>query len=221
MNGLVSDGWEGSLSAWRQMCISHWGILTHESYIVVALNKIQISARWDLKLSKYTLEYVYPMFDCDKKRLEYLELTSTQDGELLDATLLDADLLAAVLSSLPALVSLNLNATNILSDPFLLALGCQCRSLRDLTLTGTFTLKPLATAPSVLSPCLSSLQLGSLTRGVAEVCSSFEDGLCCAFGEYIVKNPSDHKLKYFLPYLLFQANLDSIERLHLDRGLQQ
>jgi len=213
MNGLVPDGWEGSLPAWRQICIFHLHrlSLTHESYIVVAFHNIQISALWDLKLSVYTLEYVYPLFDCDKKRLEYLELTSTQDGELLDATLLnadlfatvslsdndftylvplkqlkyfeltstndgelldatllDADLFAAVLSSLPALVSLNLNATNNFSDPFLLALGRQCRSLRDPTLTETFTLKPLATEPSVLFPCLLSLQLGSLTPNVPE-----------------------------------------------------
>ena len=117
-----------------------------------------------VSLSDNDFTYLVPL-----KQLKYLELTSTNDGELLDATLLDADLFAAVLSSLPALISLNLNATNILSDPFLLALGRQCRSLRDLTLTGTFTLEPLATEPSVLFPCLSSLQFGSLTPSVPEL----------------------------------------------------
>lgn len=112
-------------------------------------------------LSDNDLTYLVPL-----KKLKYLELTSTNDGELLDATLLNADLFATVLGSLPTLVSLNLNATNNPSDPFLLALGRQCRNLQDLTLTGTFTLEPLATEPSVLFPCLLSLQLGSLTSSV-------------------------------------------------------
>ncbi|KAH0283288.1 hypothetical protein M436DRAFT_85976 [Aureobasidium namibiae CBS 147.97] len=119
-----------------------------------------------LKFTHYTLSDNDLAYLVLLKRLKYLELTSTHDGERLDATLLNADPFATVLGSLPALVSRNLNATNNLGDPFLLALGRQCRILRDLTLTGTFTLEPLATEPTVLFPCLLSLRLGSLSPSV-------------------------------------------------------
>ena len=124
-----------------------------------------LSSIW-LKFTHYSLSdndltYLVPL-----KRLKYLELTNTHNDKLLDATLLDPNLFATVLGSLPALVSLNLNATNTLSDPCLLALGRQSRNLQHLTLTGQFTLEPLATEPSILFPCLLSLQLGSLTPSV-------------------------------------------------------
>ena len=75
-------------------------------------------------LSDNDLTYLVPL-----EKLKYLKLTSTNDGELLDGTLLDADLFATVLGSLPALVSLNIHATNNLSDSSLLALGRRCRTL--------------------------------------------------------------------------------------------
>lgn len=108
-------------------------------------------------LSDSDMTYLVPL-----KRLGSLELDSHNDGEDLDATLLDTDLFAAVLGSLPSFTSLKLIATNDLSDPFLIALGRQCRILQDLTITGNFTLEPLATESSVLFPHLLSLELGAL-----------------------------------------------------------
>lgn len=112
-----------------------------------------LSSIW-LKFTHYSLSdndltYLVPL-----TRLKYLELTNTHNGELLDATLLDPNLFATVLGSLPALVSLNLNAINTLGDHFLLALGRQCRNLQHLTLTGQFTLEPYS-----LAFCLYSLVL--------------------------------------------------------------
>ena len=123
------------------------------------------SSIW-LKFHNYTLtnddvSHLVPL-----KQLAYIELCETNDAELLDATLIDANLFAAVLGTLPALVSLDLNATNTLGDPFPLALGHQCRNLRYLALTSNFTLEPLATEPSVLFPHLLSLELGSFTPSV-------------------------------------------------------
>jgi hypothetical protein len=98
------------------------------------------------------------------KKLETIEFTDTDDvGDLLEATSISPALLAAVLGSLPDLQSFTLHAINNLGDPFLIALGRACRKLDELTLTGQFTLQNLENESAVLFPCLTLLQLGSLT----------------------------------------------------------
>jgi hypothetical protein len=105
------------------------------------------------------LTYLIPL-----KKLQFTEFGDCNlQGRPLQASFIRGDLLAAVLGSLPLLDTFTLHATNTLGDPFLLALGRQCRNLQDLTLMGQYTLEPLADEIPLLFPCLTSLQLGSLS----------------------------------------------------------
>jgi hypothetical protein len=104
------------------------------------------------------LTYLIPL-----EKLQFIEFGDCDlQGQPLQASFIRGDLLAAVLGSLPLLDTFTLHAINTLGDPFLLALGRQCRNLQDLTLMGQYTLEPLADEISLLFPRLTSLQLGSL-----------------------------------------------------------
>jgi hypothetical protein len=98
------------------------------------------------------------------KKLQFIEFGDCNlQGRPLQASFIRGDLLAAVLGSLPLLYTFILHAINTLGDPFLLALGRQCRNLQDLTLMGQYTLEPLADEIPLVFPRLTSLQLGSLS----------------------------------------------------------
>jgi hypothetical protein len=105
------------------------------------------------------LTYLIPL-----KKLQFIEFGDCDlQGQPLQASFIRGDLLAAVLGALPLLDTFTLHAINTLGDPFLLALGRQCRNLQDLTLMGQYTLEPLAEEMTLLFPRLTSLQLGSLS----------------------------------------------------------
>jgi hypothetical protein len=106
--------------------------------------------------------------------LEMLELSGVEWKDGLDARFINADVFATVLGSMPALKSIILHAPNSLGNPFLLAVGRSCRSIKTLNISGQFAFEALIFEQPVLFPCLESLRLGDITPTVGLAHGSHE-----------------------------------------------
>jgi hypothetical protein len=122
------------------------------------------------KLRALSLQFTaYALVDDDVfhltylKQLEFLQLYGPTEWQMLVTSAVSPGLFAAVLETLPVLRNLRIEAFNHLGDPYLIASGRVCRSLRSLTLTGSFTLEPLSIEPTILFPKLIILELGNLS----------------------------------------------------------
>jgi hypothetical protein len=137
---------------------------------ITGTNKIFSSLSQLTKLRALSLQFTaYALMDDDVfyltylKQLEFLQLYGPTEWQMLDTSAVSPGLFAAVLETLPVLRNLRIGVFNHLGDPCLIALGRACRSLRSLTLTGSFTLEPLSIEPIVLFPKLIILELGNLS----------------------------------------------------------
>jgi hypothetical protein len=121
------------------------------------------------KLRALSLQFTaYALVDDDVFHLTYLKqleflLYGPTEWQMLVTSAVSPGLFAAVLETLPVLRNLRIEAFNHLGDPYLIASGRVCRSLRSLTLTGSFTLEPLSIEPTILFPKLIILELGNLS----------------------------------------------------------